>query len=140
MLSAVLKDAVRSPTGEDAASKLFLIRPDATGIVHVVGSGFWTPHDIDRHFSELDAVVRSIRQCGRKVRVAVDLRRTPAQLPETIARIGAGAERIYAEGDRVAIIVDSSLAKLQMRRVVSDAQHEMFQSPNAAMTWLCAFT
>lgn len=91
--------------------------------------------EVDQHFFELATLVRSVRQAGGQIRVIVDLRGTPAQSPETIERIGVGA-RIYGEGDRIAIIVDSSLAKMQMRRVVRSAQHEIFISPKAAMTWL----
>ncbi|HEX7782779.1 MAG TPA: hypothetical protein VF509_08225 [Sphingobium sp.] len=141
MISTALAQRNGAASGKAAEeSDAFVVKLNpATGVIQVVGSGFWTPQDVDRHFGKLGDVVRSVRQSGRQIRVLVNLSGVPPQSLETVERIGVASARIYAKEDRIAIIVDSSLAKMQMRRVVREAQHQIFLSPNAAMTWLGAF-
>jgi hypothetical protein len=121
--------------GEDAGP--FLVRKDvATGIVHVTGEGFWTVADVDRHFLTLGNTVQSARKVGGSVRALVDLRGAVTQSPELVSHLAERARAVYTMGDRIAIIVDSSLAKMQMRRVVQSAEFEIFFAPEAGIAWL----
>jgi hypothetical protein len=132
-----IKGAAAEASGEGSLS---IDADRIDGIIHVTGIGFWTPEQVDRHFGQLRRVIDARRVPGDDVRVLVDLRAAPAQSPETAARIGLATETIYEASDRVAIVLASSLAKLQMRRVVQRARHEMFISPDAALTWLRAYS
>jgi hypothetical protein len=49
----------------------------------------------------------------------------------------AGNLRLYRAGDRIALIVESSLLKMQLRRTLVEFQN-IFVSPNAAETWVTA--
>jgi hypothetical protein len=111
----------------------------AAGLVRVTGRGFWSPLHADHHFSRLDGVLRGIRMAGLRVRVLVDLREAAVQPAETIERISRATQEVYQPGDRVAIVVGSSLAKMQMRRIVRAANHDFFVSPSAAEMWLHAW-
>lgn len=123
--------------GEGEDSGPFSVRRDvATGIVYVTGEGFWTVADIDRHFEKLGNSVKSARTAADHVRALVDLRGAATQSPELVSHLANRAGAVYAEGDRIAIVVGSSLAKMQMRRVVQRAEFEIFLAPDAAETWL----
>ncbi|QUT04745.1 hypothetical protein KFK14_17130 [Sphingobium phenoxybenzoativorans] len=123
--------------GEGQDSGPFSVRRDiATGIVHVTGNGFWTMADIDRHFEKLGNSVRSARTAGARVMALVDLRGAVTQSPELVSHLADRAGAVYTEGDRIAIVVHSNLAKMQMRRVVQSAEFEMFLMPDAAEAWL----
>jgi hypothetical protein len=120
-------------------SNPFTILHDPAGFIRVAGAGLWSPTEIDRHFVELGHVVRTERALKGRVRVLVDLRGAGTQSPETAARIGVATAATYRSGDRVAIVVGSSLAKMQLRRIVRTSEHEFFVSPEAAATWLMAY-
>ncbi len=111
----------------------------AFGVIRVLGVGFWTPTIIGDHFDELAFVMRPYRAAGVSVRMVVDLRKSGIQSQETIVRMQAGVKSVTRPGDRMAIVVSSSLAKIQMRRMIGGEQHEFFVSPGAAQTWADAY-
>jgi len=123
----------------DDANGLTIERSKSTSVIHVVGRGFWTPAVMDAHFGQLQTSVAPARKAGLGVRMIVDLRGSDVQSPQTIDRMKVGAAGVTQQGDRMAIIVGSSLAKIQMRRTIGDAQHEFFLSPEAAMKWVEAY-
>ncbi|MDQ2764693.1 MAG: hypothetical protein M3Y22_14820 [Pseudomonadota bacterium] len=117
-----------------------VITSDTTpGVVHVTGIGFWTPFVMDTHFSQLRLAIAPFRKENHPVKMIVDLRTSSVQSFETTERMKVGAASVTEPGDRMAIIVDSSLAKMQMRRTIGDAQHEFFVSHNAAVQWVLAY-
>jgi hypothetical protein len=111
----------------------------ASGITVVTGVGSWTPAYVDAHFAELRRQVDAQRQLGIAVQVVVDLRDADIQPQGTSERIAANADNSYREGDRVAIVVSSSIAKMHMRRCAAKRNFELFLSYNAALTWLTAY-
>ncbi len=123
----------------DDTNGLTIQFPTNTGVIHVVGKGFWTPSVMTTHFEQLQTSVSAFRQTKRAVKMIVDLRGSLVQSPETIERMKGGAASVTEPGDRMAILVGSSLAKMQMRRTIGDAQHEFFVSPEAAAKWVEAY-
>jgi hypothetical protein len=111
---------------------------DAAEIIRVAGYGFWTIEILDRHFDRLRSAIAGRRSQWRAIRVLVNLQKAEIQPAEVIERIDARTRQIYDPGDRVAIVVTSSLAKLQMRRGITRLQHDFFISEHAAVTWLRA--
>ena len=101
--------------------------------------GFFDLRTLRNHFAENAAVVKRWRATGRPIRVlinAVDLR---PHSPEGQACVQDATSRIYQSGDRVAILVSSSLVKMQMRRALVHGEVvNFFISENAAVTWLDA--
>ena len=106
-------------------------------IVRIKGVGFWTPDHVDEAFAELHAI-RQTRFGSGALRVFVDRRETFVQSPETAEKLRICTETFYRTGDRVAVLVDTSLNKMQLRRVLSDMTHMLFISEVAAMIWLKA--
>ena len=65
---------------------------------------------------------------------AVDLK---PHSPEGQACVQDATGRIYQAGDKVAVLVSSSLVKMQMRRALSRGEIlNFFISESAALTWL----
>jgi hypothetical protein len=110
-----------------------------TGLIRVVGVGVWTAAACDRHFAEVERMVLAARRAPRPVRLLVDLRRSGEQDERTTERIGHWTRQIYTAEDRVAMLVESTLLKAQMRRRLDGGRHAMFVSEAAARLWLFAY-
>lgn len=121
------------------ASSFSIRHDERAGLLHVIGAGIWDVSTADRHFGALDTQLAKIRASGTKVRVLVDLRRAGQQSAETLACLRGWTGRLYVAGDRVAIIVASSVAKATMRSMASRATRELFLSESAAHTWVMAY-
>jgi hypothetical protein len=115
---------------------LSLRHRDDRGVIRVWGWGSWTPAYTDEHFTALARYAAETRAAGLPVRVLVNLQKAGHQLPETIARIRAGVEAIYQPGDRIALVLESSLIKTQMSQVLDRAKMSFFISETAAALWL----
>lgn len=114
------------------------IEPDS-GIIRVVGTGHWSPADVEIHFAALHRLIAGRRAVAAPVLVLVDLTASPVQESAIAERIGRATTRVYKESDRVAVIVTSCLLKMQMKHVVDVANLEFFISHNAARMWLTAY-
>lgn len=129
MFTAFLADKPRYKIEEDRLQEAIFMS---------VG-GFFDLPTLRDHFADNAAVVKRWRIAGRPIRVlinAVDLR---PHSPEGKACVQEATSRIYRPGDRVAILVSSSLVKMQMRRALSRGEIlNFFISENAAVTWLDA--
>lgn len=110
-----------------------------SNLIQIWGSGLWSRAEVDAHFDELDGEIRQKRTRFPHIRVLVDIRESGVQTQDTAEGVTLGTRRIYREGDRIAIIVASSLVKMQMRRAVEHRELQIFISPSAAVTWLEAY-
>ncbi|MDO6416471.1 hypothetical protein Q4F19_18960 [Sphingomonas sp. BIUV-7] len=111
----------------------------AAGIVRIKGSGLWSVAMIEEHFGELKAMLSALREQGKAVRVLVDMSGAAVQPPEVAAVIRTATQDIYEPGDRIAMIVGSTLAKMQMRRLVDNDVMKLFVSAQASENWLRAY-
>ncbi|WP_174297356.1 STAS/SEC14 domain-containing protein [Sphingomonas bacterium] len=102
----------------------------------VGGSGLYTLLESQEHFRELSAAVGGLRKAGRPVRVLVDLRDGAPQTAEVAAHIKGANAVIFRKGDRIAIIVKSTLLKLQVKRLHMRSESEVFVSEAAAREFL----
>jgi hypothetical protein len=110
---------------------------DRCGIIRMRVYGFFDIPTLERHFAENDAVVRRWRTHGRLIRVLIEAVELLPHSPEGQACVQASTARIYAPGDRVAVLVSSSLVKMQMRRALRQGDLiDFFVSEKAAMAWL----
>jgi hypothetical protein len=109
------------------------------GIIRGTAIGFWSVQQVDAHFTALDRCVRALHHRGLTVSVIVDMRASaPAQSQEVSMRLKAGVTGIYRPGDRVAMVLATSLAKMQLRRILDSEYHEFFLSLSAAEKWALA--
>lgn len=106
------------------------------GIVYIIGRGFWEDDLIDRHFIELRRTAALARRNASFVRVLVDLRDAAVQSPAVAAKIKNETRLIWTEADRIAVVLQSTLAKLQIKRVVDGGNHASFTRIDDARRWL----
>ena len=114
-----------------------IIRDDRLKILRIDRVAVQQVADVDRYLAVLGDVVRDARLRFNRVRVLADLRNSPIRTQEAAERLRLGNLALYRTGDRVALIVESSLLKMQLRRTLVEYQN-IFLSPNAAETWLTA--
>lgn len=111
---------------------------DSLGIIRILVSGFFDRPVLEEHFSVKNRIVRRWRAQGRPICVLIDAAGLKPHSPENQAFVQEAAARLYETSDRVAMLLESSLVKMQMRRALSHGQAEYFISENAAITWLTA--
>lgn len=114
-----------------------IVRDDRVRILRINSVAVQQLADVDRYLTILGDVVRDARLRFGKVRVLADLRNSPIRTQEAAERMRTGNLALYRDGDRVALIVESSLLKMQLRRTLVEYQN-IFLSPSAAETWLTA--
>ncbi|APR53894.1 STAS/SEC14 domain-containing protein [Sphingomonas koreensis] len=114
-----------------------IVRDDRVKILRINSVAVQQLADVDRYLATLGDVVRDARLRFGKVRVLADLRNSPIRTQEAAERMRTGNLALYRDGDRVALIVESSLLKMQLRRTLVEYQN-IFLSPSAAETWLTA--
>lgn len=121
----------------DAELTIMPAGPD--GIIGVVGRGFWDTALVTAHFADLGSHIARVRAPAMPVRVLVDLRGAPPQRPEVTTIVRQATLALYRPADRVAVVVESSLVKIQMRRILDCSKMTFFISIDAARTWLNAY-
>ena len=109
---------------------------DEDGIISVVARGFWSPADLERHFGELTTAVEAARGRSGMARVLVDLRASSVQSQEIFDRLREATSTIYGADDRVAIVAESTLLTMQMRRLDAKAGRAAFTDASEARSWL----
>jgi hypothetical protein len=119
-----------------AAGEMTIRFDPSTGRTRSHGAGFWSVRQATDYFADWRAIVRDIHSRGLSLHAIVDLREAQVQSNDVAAVIGSVTAEIYRTGDHIAMIVPTSLAKMQMRRVLDARYHEFFVSPDAADLWL----
>jgi hypothetical protein len=105
-------------------------------IIVVTARGFWSMGPLERHFDEFAEVVADQRASGWTIRVLVDLREADVQLGEVIKRVIVRTAQVYEPHDRLAIVIASSLSKMQLRHIAARIDRKFFISIDAARAWL----
>lgn len=124
----------------DVATPFFTLKLDASvAIIRATTIGFWSVETVVAYITQLERfVVDSQNRFGR-AKVLVDRRQTPIQAPDVADRLGKLNGTLYRSDDRLALVVDSNLAKGQMRRRFVHEGSKAFLSYEAAETWLNAW-
>ena len=110
-----------------------------TGIITIVGEGVYTFIQAQEHFAALAALVSSVRSKRGRVKVLIDTARSAVQPANVAEKIEKSIRSLYTPQDRVALIVASTLHKVQMRRIADPKIIHLFISRDAALTWLRAY-
>jgi hypothetical protein len=93
-------------------------------------SGFWSMPQVRAFFVDWTSAVHEIHARGQCISALVDLNSGQVQNAEVAAYIAAATTGLYIPGDTVAMLVPTSLAKMQMRRILEPKVHEFFRSPS----------
>ena len=106
------------------------------GAVYIIGRGFWNDDIVDKHFLELRQMAALARRNAASPRVLVDLRDASVQSPAVAARIKNETLLIWTDADRIAVVLRSTLARMQINRVVDSGNHASFIAIEDARQWL----
>ena len=109
-------------------------------IVHVEVSGIVSVAEAEKLNQELLANASAARRKFGSFRLVVDARLSPVQPADTINSFKPPREILISEDDRYAVVVGSSLSKLQANRVLEDNRTRAFLSMNEAESWLFGCT
>jgi len=104
--------------------------------IQVVGIGLWSPLDIERHFRDLDKVLRAMRARQGFARVLVDMSGAKVQTAEAAAALDRWTGLAYRERDEVAVICTSTLLAMQTRRTTKIYCRAVFTEKTSAVAWL----
>jgi len=97
-----------------------------------------TADDVDRYIDALTLILTGARQRFGHALVLADLRDAPIRSQLAAERLRQHNLKLYHPGERVALLVSSSLLKMQLRRNLVPEYQEIFMSERAAILWLQA--
>lgn len=104
--------------------------------IQVTGTGLWSPSEIERHFRELDKVLRAVRARRGFARLLIDMSEAKVQTAESAAALDRWTGLTYRERDEVAVICTSTLLAMQTRRTAKIYHRAVFTEKNSAVAWL----
>lgn len=107
-----------------------------TGILRVIVKGSWTLPEVERYGREAGEQFARARSIAGRLRLLVDLQRTEILSQEIIAPLAKAGMQYSRPDDRVALVVQSVLLKLQMKRMIGDAPTPIYLSDEEAAAWL----
>jgi hypothetical protein len=125
-------------SGEDRDIIRISFDPTAK-IIRACASGCWSLDETKLYLAGLETFLRSSRGRLGKARVLLDRRDVSAQAPEVAAMLASANGRIFEREDKIAMVVSSSLAKVDLRQRMPHPGSKAFLSADAAETWLRAF-
>ncbi|HZV58406.1 MAG TPA: STAS/SEC14 domain-containing protein [Sphingobium sp.] len=110
----------------------------AGGILRVRVVGSWTLPEVERYAREARERFIAARQRAGLLRLLVDLSETDILSQIVIDPLAKAGMQYSHPDDRVALVVSSTLLKLQMRRMMGDAPAAIFASADEAAAWLAS--
>jgi hypothetical protein len=128
--------------GKGKEQGMYRIDHDArSGVVQVTLSGELREKLHDAFHAELTRKIAAGRAGGRPLHLLVDVGELETLPADVVTRVTEAAAMCRSRLDRLAIIVRSSVVKLQLRQIVDGSAAELrtFLSHNAARTWLLAY-
>jgi hypothetical protein len=132
MLVPMIPDAA----GE-AEVRMFSVHLDRTQrLIRVTLEGFWDTSTIERYVAELLPCIKAAREDYDEVLVLSDARNFPVQAADVVAAFREGGGAFGIPWDRMAVVMTSTLAKMQGARTVSDPGTQFFTSVEDAEAWL----
>ena len=113
------------------------VRQDAAdGVIRCTFHGFFTAADMAAFRADLFRVCAAARRASFRLLMLLDAAAGVVQSPEIVAEIAAIVRRVRGPHDRVAVVVGSSLMKLQAQRIIHVEQVRAFSLRDEAEAWL----
>ena len=114
----------------------FTVALDDRYIIHVRAHGLWTPEIADRYWCAFQPFLDESRRHLGHAKALIDRRGAPVMPMAMVQAMRQGIVAHYHADDRLALVVDSSPLKLQMRKTYPLAHLDAFLSYDAALAWL----
>lgn len=109
------------------------------GMIRVLASGFWSLVEATTFRDELAESIRDARRRCGFVRILIDASASSIQMQNVSEAFRPLQEAaIHSRNDCIAIVVGSTLVKLQARRILTSDQAGVFLTMPDAESWLLA--
>lgn len=108
----------------------------AAGILCVTVMGSWTLPEVERYAREAGLQFPRARQSAGQLRLLIDLSAADVLSQALMAPLAKAGMQYARADDRVALVVGSTLLKLQMKRMIGGAPAGIFLSEREARGWL----
>ena len=108
-------------------------------MLRVEARGHWDLPTADAYARDLRRVVGELRAIRPGLRAIVDRRGMPSFAPGAHEALQELYHDIQQPGDRIAMVVDSSLTKGVLRQIVGREDTQSFLSISAARIWVLAY-
>src|SRR3569833_1029475 len=106
-----------------------------TNILRLTPEGFWDAATVDRLTEEIRPIAQRIKASGRPLLVLSDARKFTVQSQEVMERFARLDQMVGVRPDRLAIVSESTLVKLQGERIdIGNAR--FFTTSAEAEAWL----
>jgi hypothetical protein len=105
-------------------------------LLRAVFTGLWDIQTLDRYEVEREAAVRGAGWRSGEYDYLLDLRGHPVQPKEVAAKGDEHYRNFQPRPRKLALIVTSALARMQVTRVVKGTQERFFDNEEAALDWL----
>lgn len=113
----------------------FSFDPSA-GVLQVRVEGSWTAAEVDRYAREARIQFTEARKKAGNLRLLIDLGAAHVLSQELMDPLAKAGMQYSQPDDRVAMVVGSTLLKLQMRRMLGEAPVPIFLSGPEALNWM----
>lgn len=108
----------------------------AVGILCVTVMGSWTLPEVERYAREAGLQFPRARQSAGQLRLLIDLSAADVLSQALMVPLAKAGMQYARADDRVALVVGSTLLKLQMKRMIGGAPAGIFLSEREARGWL----
>jgi len=108
----------------------------AAGVLQVRVAGSWTAAEVERYAREARDQFTEARKKAGNLRLLIDLGAAHVLSQELMDPLAKAGMQYSRPDDRVAMVVGSTLLKLQMRRMLGEAPVPIFLSVAEAMNWM----
>lgn len=108
----------------------------ASHLCRITGRGMWTPADAKAHFEEIEEALKPLRSSSKPICFFVDMRGAAVQSRETAAAMSAGAARLHAPTDIVAVVTGTTLHALQVDAFSTVNRLKTFRDEGEARRWI----
>jgi hypothetical protein len=108
-------------------------------VLRIEARGIWDIAVAEAYVGDVTSMIAELRRRQPQLRAIVDRSDAPifeAGVPESLMATYAA---ILQDGDRIAMVVESSLVKGQIRRLAGREETQTFLSISAARTWVLAY-
>ncbi|MBO9669650.1 MAG: hypothetical protein J7485_03950 [Sphingobium sp.] len=106
------------------------------GVLQVRVAGSWTAAEVERYAREARVQFTDARKKAGNLRLLIDLGAAHVLSQELMDPLAKAGMQYSQPDDRVAMVVGSTLLKLQMRRMLGEAPVPIFLSATEAMNWM----
>lgn len=130
-----IRDAYRQRGDEGGHYRVWVEGP----LMRVEARGHWDVAAADAYARDVRRIVGELRAIRPGLRAIVDRRGVPSFAPGAHEALQELYHDIQQAGDRIAMVVDSSLTKGVLRQIVGREDTQSFLSISAARTWVLAY-